>query len=507
MLPALSRENRHTRQKKVGLAYWAERVLEECHKAAAGFAAEPVHDLRVAIRRCRSLADGFRSVDPDRGWKQMKRLVKPLFRSLGDLRDTQVMLEWVEKLSAPGDPLGESLAAALRQKEAELKAAAQGALASFDRKHWASLNAHLAKRTDRIPLEGLVFQHLALERWLEARELHRRALRNRSSIGYHQLRIGIKRFRYTVENFLPQRHERWGRELRQLQDALGEVHDLDVLRGIIRAHSKVTAEEQLRWQKRVAEERQARLDLYRQKMLGKHSLWHTWRSELPSGKRLEDAGLEKLRSWASFLDPDVAHTARVTQFALQLYDGLAHCGVLVPRAEDRRILQTAAILHEVGRDHVDGPRGGHQKRGQRLVAKLTPPVGWSEERMLCVAALVRYHRGALPVASNSSFVGLSAKRRGELMPLIGILRLADALDDAHEGAISSVAVERQSGFVVVYGKGLRRISRAAERAARARYLLETTTRLPILVRPMPASAVSRQAGRRLAAVPSTGNAS
>ena len=215
------------------------------------------------------MADGFLSADPDPAWKQMKRLAKPLFSSLGELRDTQVMLEWVAKLSQPGDPVGESLSAALAQKETALKVAAQDALAGFDRKHWASLNAHLAKRTGRIPLEGLVFQHLALERWMEAHQLHRRALRNRSGVGYHQLRIGIKRFRYTVENFLPERHAQWAKDLRELQDALGEVHDLDVLRAMIRAHADIPADERLRWQKRISEERQKRLDLYRRKMIGK----------------------------------------------------------------------------------------------------------------------------------------------------------------------------------------------------------------------------------------------
>ena len=50
---------------KAGLAYWAQRVLEECDKASHEFAADPVHDLRVAIRRCRSMADGLRIMDPD----------------------------------------------------------------------------------------------------------------------------------------------------------------------------------------------------------------------------------------------------------------------------------------------------------------------------------------------------------------------------------------------------------------------------------------------------------
>src|ERR1700759_2015578 len=121
-------------EKKAGLAYWASRVLEECDKASEGFAADPVHDLRVAIRRCRSLADGFLSIDPDPAWKQMKRLAKPLFSSLGDLRDTQVMMEWVTKLAEPDDSVAASIMAALTQKEADLKVEAQNSLVRFDRK-------------------------------------------------------------------------------------------------------------------------------------------------------------------------------------------------------------------------------------------------------------------------------------------------------------------------------------------------------------------------------------
>jgi CHAD domain-containing protein/HD superfamily phosphodiesterase len=498
MLPASAPQ-----EKKAGLAYWASRVLDECDKASAGFAADPVHDLRVAIRRCRSMADGFLTTDADPAWKQMKRLAKPLFASLGELRDAQVMLEWVAKLSHPDDPVGASLSAALLQKEIGLKAAAQHALASFDRKHWASLNAHLAKRVDRIPLEGLVFQHLALERWIDARELHRRALRNRSGVAYHQLRIGIKRFRYTVENFLPQRHANWAKDLRDLQDALGEVHDLDVLRVMIRSHPELPADERQRWYRLIFEERQKRLDLYRGKMMGEGSLWEAWRSELPSGPFLEQAAMEKLRTWASSLDPDSEHSARVTRFALELYDGLCKYAILTPSATQRRVLEAAAILHEVGRSKAANGDRGHQKRGYKAVAKLTPPLGWSAEDMHSVAVLVRYHRGALPVTTNSSFVGLTAKQRKDLLPIIGVLRLANAFDAEHEGNIVAIKIDCRNDEVAVYAEGLRRISRQAERIARARYLLEIISRQPIAVRPLPQTALSPRrpkAQRQIAAV-------
>ena len=170
----------------------------------------------------------------------------------------------------------------LRQKESLLKAAAQETLGNFDRKRWTALNGRLARRRSQVPVEGLVFQHLALERWMDAHELHRQALRNRTQVGYHQLRIGIKRFRYTCENFLPQRHAKWSKDLRELQDALGEVHDFDVLKAAIKAHPGIEPGDRARWNKRIAEERQKRLDLYRQKMLGKHSLWLVWRAELPA---------------------------------------------------------------------------------------------------------------------------------------------------------------------------------------------------------------------------------
>jgi CHAD domain-containing protein len=59
--------------KTTGLRYWMLRVLEECDRVSADFALDPVHDLRVSLRRCRSLADGLMALDPDPNWKAMKK--------------------------------------------------------------------------------------------------------------------------------------------------------------------------------------------------------------------------------------------------------------------------------------------------------------------------------------------------------------------------------------------------------------------------------------------------
>ena len=46
-------------------------------------ATDTVHDLRVAIRRCRSVAAVMQEVDPDPAWRQMRGVPKRLFRELG----------------------------------------------------------------------------------------------------------------------------------------------------------------------------------------------------------------------------------------------------------------------------------------------------------------------------------------------------------------------------------------------------------------------------------------
>ena len=49
-----------------GLSFWMDRVISELENVRSSTGADAVHDLRVAIRRCRSVAGGFRRRQPDR---------------------------------------------------------------------------------------------------------------------------------------------------------------------------------------------------------------------------------------------------------------------------------------------------------------------------------------------------------------------------------------------------------------------------------------------------------
>ena len=471
-------------QKTTGLALWMERVLEECDRASVEFGADPVHDLRVALRRCRSMADGLLVMDPDPAWKEMKKAGKELFGELGELRDAQVMEEWVRSLGTPDDPVTIALLQFLGSREAHLKQQAAVGLQKFDRKQWRRWIASLPRRAAKMRPGSVVFKHLALERWTEAYELHHRALRNRSHVAFHRLRIGLKRFRYIVENFLPEQHAAWSDDLKELQDTLGEVHDLDVLwTTAIQVNAFPDADSRSKWHSRIIEERARRIEKYRAKMLGRDSLWQVWRGQLPAGNQIESAALSRLKLWASFLDPDFKHSIHVARLAVQLFDGLP--SKRPPndseRIDERAILQAAALLHDVGRSKKET---NHHKATYNLVRRLTPPLSWTEERLRWVGIVARYHRGALPRVGQKTLMGLSESQRQSILRLAGILRLANAFDSERDSRIQRLEVREQTGFLEIGAQGYSPRDRMAESIAAARHLLETVYRRPVMVKPL-----------------------
>lgn len=283
--------------KPVGLDVWMARVLQRIEQVQRGFDADDVHDLRVAFRRCRTMADALSEVNPGPGWHKLKKLSRKPFRTLGDLRDCQVQQDWLKKLSPPGDPLRKHTMRSLSLQETQLRKNAARSLDEFDRKEWKKLARKLGSKARLFPLESVVFQRLALARLNQAVELYRLARNRRSSVAWHRVRIAIKRFRYVVDNFLPARYEAWAADLKRVQDLLGEVHDLDMLRTTIRRQAShedpvMVAE----WRAKLQKECSTRLSELVATMSGPGSLWLTWRAAFPWGHSLVSASVPQRRT-------------------------------------------------------------------------------------------------------------------------------------------------------------------------------------------------------------------
>ena len=159
------------------------------------------------------MADGFRAIDPDKDWKRMRRHATALFDSFGALRDCHIIAQWARKLGEADDPIAQQLFDHLDQQEIELEQKAAGAIDAFDRKQWQSWTQQLGERARRLPVGSHVFQVLALEKLIAARRMEAPALKSGNTIAFHRLRIGVKKFRYVVENFLPDLHQQWKAEL------------------------------------------------------------------------------------------------------------------------------------------------------------------------------------------------------------------------------------------------------------------------------------------------------
>jgi len=267
-----------------------ERVLEKGERVRRDWDAGEVHDLRVALRRCRTMAETLKEVNPDPGWRKVKKSSRKLFHALGELRNAQVGREWLKKLGTPGDPVRKRMLRVFSAQEKKQRKAAEEALDAFDSKSWRRWSKKLESKSHFFPIESVVYQRIALERLNEAVELHQKARKRSSPTAWHRVRIGIKGFRYVVENFLPSRYEVWAGEMKKLQDLLGEVHDLDVLRmDLQKESSKLDTTVAAEWISRIEAARKTRLDEFRAITASKESPWIVWRAGFNWGHVLKSA--------------------------------------------------------------------------------------------------------------------------------------------------------------------------------------------------------------------------
>lgn len=476
----------HTRKgqrEKSGLAYWMARAPKQCDRVIRKqFDADAVHDLRVALRRCRSMADGLIALDSDPAWKAMRKAAGRLFKPLGTLRDVQVAAGWLRKLAPADDAVRARLLQLLAARELAAKAQAAAVVEAFDRKQWRQFARQLPARSRRLPPEGLALRHIALERWTEAHALQLRAVRTRSQVALHRLRIGVKKFRYSVENFLPTLHEEIGPSLKHAQDLLGEIHDLDVLRPMLReAGEPYDDAARKRWRQWISAARSERVQQYRARTHGDRSLWLQWRVKLPAEEDSEHAAFAKLRAWASFLDPDTRRARRLSDLAVQLFDQFAATGVnpVFNDARMRRITRAGALLGNVGESEG---RRGHHKASYRLIRACSPPLGWTAADMLWAALVARYHRGTDPQKDHEGFALLDPDEQRALTWLAAVVRLADALVSSPAGEVRRVRVE-SSGGIHVWAEGFSGEAEWALRVQENKQLLEAVSGRPVFVRP------------------------
>jgi len=140
------------------------RVIKALENVRSSPDADAVHDLRVAIRRCRSVAAVMEEVDsPTPLGPPCARSPAKLFRGLGALRDAQVMDEWSRSSFPKTDPVRTHLQTAFESNEPKLRENALRVAGKFDQKSWKRLERTVHPTPpDSFPSGSLAAECLAL---------------------------------------------------------------------------------------------------------------------------------------------------------------------------------------------------------------------------------------------------------------------------------------------------------------------------------------------------------
>ena len=147
------------------------------------------------------------------------------------------------------------------------------------------------------------------------------------------------------------------------------------------------------------------------------------------------------QAWSSALhlgekyQHDADHGARVADLAVRIFDQSAKLHGL--GAEERLVLEIAALLHDIGYyvNAIDHDRHGH------YLLKNSFLFGLSERQQAVVANIVRYHRKTAPSLEHDNFKSLPARDRLLVHKLCALLRLADGTDSGHAGRVKRITLE------------------------------------------------------------------
>lgn len=216
-------------------------------KVLSGEDMDAVHDMRVASRRVREALALFAPIYPSKESRRWQKVVGKVTSSLGAVRDADVLIDALTALAAGSRSAEERVALAyltgLQQGERAHRLArmARGVSRLDLAGHRKDL-ARFARRPRKVVLAREPLAELAAraipERADTAFGFLDAALAPQNMESQHAMRIAMKRLRYAMECLacvLDRDFDPLYRTARGFQDALGELHDVDVFADAVRA--------------------------------------------------------------------------------------------------------------------------------------------------------------------------------------------------------------------------------------------------------------------------------
>ena len=145
--------------------------------------------------------------------------------------------------------------------------------------------------------------------------------------------------------------------------------------------------------------------------------------------------LRLIREFAERCHSDRRHIEHVRLLALNLFDLLSDR--IEATAEERGLLEAAALLHDVGQ--LVSYRRHHRHSYQLIIHGDRLPFSHRERQL--VALVARYHHRRGPRRKHREFAALEPADQQIVRRLSGILRIAEGLDRGHTAIVEKIIVE------------------------------------------------------------------
>ncbi len=215
-----------------------KQLMDNLPGTVEGSDIEALHDMRVASRRLRASFRVFRRCFQKNELKRAEVLVKKVTQALGQVRDQDVLIEFLEAHNTDG------MLQWLIEREKQIREGARlrmiDILDDITQADLPLTIKELLENVSMVECDGKTVEKNAFA--AQAKKLINDQLCNMRNISsaienpenvdeLHQMRIAAKRLRYTMEAFIPC----FGKPLKEkieavklLQEQLGEIHDCDV---------------------------------------------------------------------------------------------------------------------------------------------------------------------------------------------------------------------------------------------------------------------------------------
>ena len=478
--------------------FGAQRLLplisaftKEINGVKSGKDIENIHRMRVASRRLRAALPLFALCFPEKKYRVWMREIQKITRALGEARDLDVQIAFLEQYVKEHAGAGEQGAKGTPVREFVPHAAIPSLLSRLIRRR-GTLQKKVISALDELEVSHTIDEmQVAIREISPVNPLRRRRplmygippvaaerigkrlidlfiyepwIQNPDAVAeHHAMRIAAKKLRYTMEVYAPL--YKWElvkpiARIKKIQSRLGDVHDCDVwidhitlaiMKERTRFHSVSArrhsgADAIISLKRLLADRERKRAMLHRSfvrfwSALSRSQFWPALRSSLITDIKVKYTvrtmptivmEQEAVTQLVMAYPAGIGHARHVTLLALQLFDELLPLHQLTGR--DRILLGYAGQLHDIGWKY--GQRRHRVQSAEMIFSDEHFPFDMLEHGIIGLVA--RFHGGKILSAAGGYFPLLSATDQYRVRALASMLRIADGLDYRHLGIVQSV---------------------------------------------------------------------